>query len=204
MIPAPASLHRSPGRPRSAEADRAIAEAIVGLLIERGYQEVTIERVAARAGVAKTTIYRRWPSKAEMVVEAVCSAGKECPVGSALAACGVAGALTRMIEALSSSRIARIITGIAVEMPHNEELARAVRERLLKPNRAVISALLEQGIADGQVRPDIDPEVVADLLVGPLFYRLLVSGEPLGPDLTRSTVETVLKGIAPCPEPGRG
>jgi len=73
-----APAHRAPGRPRSAQADRAIIDAIVDLLVNRGYREVTIEAVAARAGVAKTTIYRRWPSKAEMVVEAISACKKDC------------------------------------------------------------------------------------------------------------------------------
>jgi AcrR family transcriptional regulator len=66
-----APVHRAPGRPRSVHANQAIIDAIVDLLVSGGYREVTIEAVAARAGVAKTTIYRRWPSKAEMVVEAI-------------------------------------------------------------------------------------------------------------------------------------
>ena len=73
-----APAHRAPGRPRSAQADQAIIDAIVDLLVDRGYREVTIEAVAARAGVAKTTIYRRWPSKAEMVVEAISACKKDC------------------------------------------------------------------------------------------------------------------------------
>lgn len=177
-------------------ADRAIMDAIVELLVERGYREVTIEGVAARAGVAKTTIYRRWPSKADMVVEAVCCAGKDCPVEAACESdeavrCG----LERMLAALTCSNVARIVSGLAVEMPHNPELAATVRERLVKPNRAAMCALLRRGIAAGELRSDLDPEFVADLLVGPLFFRMLISGEPLGPELAGQTVRELLRGI---------
>lgn len=177
-------------------ADRAIMDAIVELLIERGYREVTIEGVAARAGVAKTTIYRRWPSKADMVVEAVCCAGKDCPVEAACdgfepVVCG----LERMLSALSCSQVAKIVSGLAVEMPHNAELAETVRERLVKPNRAAMCALLRQGVASGELRADLDPEFVADLLVGPLFFRMLISGEPLSPELPGRTVSELLRGI---------
>jgi AcrR family transcriptional regulator len=197
------ALHRAPGRPRSAEADRAIVEAIVDLLIERGYREVTIEGVAARAGVAKTTIYRRWPSKAGMVVEAIVEAGKDCPVEEARGSGeSLAAALMRMIEGLSCSRVAKIISGLAVEMPHNEELASAVREGLMKPNRAALRALLERGIATGELRSDLDLDVVGDLLVGPVFFRLLFSGDPVGPALAAATIDSVLRGIA-APTPGR-
>ena len=190
-------LHRSPGRPRSVEADRAIVEAIVDLLLEGGYQEVTIEGVAARAGVAKTTIYRRWPSKAAMVVEAIQEAGKDCPVEDARSGAEtLAGSLERMTLALSCSRVAKIIAALAVEMPHNAELAEAVREGLIKPHRAALIALLDCGIAQGELRPDLDAEVVADLLVGPIFLRLLFTGPPIGPELSARTVSTLLQGIA--------
>lgn len=197
MIPSPAdALHRSVGRPRSAEADRAIMEAIVDLLIEKGYREVTIEGVASRAGVAKTTIYRRWPSKAQMVVEAIVGAGKECPVEAAgsLEGEGVAAGLRGMIQGLSCSRVAKIISGLAVEMPHNEELAEAVRERLMKPNRAALFEILERGIVSGELRAGLDLGLVADLLVGPVFFRLLFSGDPLGPDVAAGIVDAVLRG----------
>lgn len=198
MTPAPSILHRSPGRPRSAEADRAIVEAIVDLLVERGYREVTIEGVAARAGVAKTTIYRRWPSKAAMVVEAIIAAGKDCPVEEARGCHeSLTCALERMVAGLSCSRVAKIIGGLAVEMPHNQELAEAVREGLMKPNRAAMLALLERGIESGEVRADIDLEVTADLLVGPLFFRLLFSGDEVSPELAQRTVRAVMRGIAP-------
>jgi AcrR family transcriptional regulator len=188
--------HRAPGRPRSAEADRAIVEAIVDLLVESGYPELTVEAVASRAGVAKTTIYRRWPGKAEMVVEAIAACRKYCPV----AECStdtVACTLTSMLSAFSSSRIARILTGLAAEMVHNEELARAVREGLLGPSREVVVSILRRGVSTGEIRPDADLQLVSDLLVGPLFFRLLFSGAPVGPDLAAETVRLVLEGVGP-------
>ncbi len=184
--PGTTPAHRAPGRPRSAQADQAIIDAIVDLLVDRGYREVTIEAVAARAGVAKTTIYRRWPSKAEMVVEAISACKGDClevePCTGKTVACTLVGMLSR----LSCSRVARILTGLAVEMAHNEELAVAVREGLLKPNREVVLATLQRGI-----------EVVADLLVGPMFFRILVSGAEVTPELASDTVDLVLRGISP-------
>lgn len=192
-----APAHRAPGRPRSAEADRAIIDAIVDLLVERGYREVTIEAVAARAGVAKTTIYRRWPSKAGMVVEAITACKKDCLQEGGAEDDGVAGTLVGMLSHLSCSRVARILTGLAVEMAHNTELAIAVREGLVRPNQEVVYGVLRRGVEAGEVRPDVDLEVVADLLVGPSFFRLLVSGGEVSPMLAAKTVDLVLRGIAP-------
>jgi AcrR family transcriptional regulator len=192
-----APAHRAPGRPRSAQADRAIIDAIVDLLVNRGYREVTIEAVAAQAGVAKTTIYRRWPSKAEMVVEAISACKKDCLQAESCAGETVACSLVGMLSMLSCSRIARILTGLAVEMAHNPELAVAVREGLLKPNREVVLALLRRGVATGELRPDADLDVVADLLVGPMFFRILVSGAEVTPELAAETVDLVLRGVSP-------
>lgn len=193
----PAPAHRAPGRPRSLEADRAIIDAIVDLLVDRGYREVTIEAVAARAGVAKTTIYRRWPSKADMVVEAISACKKECLVQDAGCSTDtVACMLIGMLSTLSCSRVAKVLAGLAVEMAHNEELAVAVREGLLKPNREVVLALLRRGVATKEVRADANLELVADLLVGPIFFRLLMSGDEISPSLATQTVNLVLQGIS--------
>jgi AcrR family transcriptional regulator len=191
-----APAHRAPGRPRSVEADRAIIDAIVDLLVDRGYREVTIDAVAARACVAKTTIYRRWPSKAEMVVEAIAACKKDCLADESRAGETVASCLVGMLSMFSCSRIARILTGLAVEMAHNEELATAVRDGLLKPNREVVLATLRRGIASGEFRPDANLELVADLLVGPVFFRLLVSGGEVTAELARETVNLVVRGIS--------
>jgi AcrR family transcriptional regulator len=191
-----APAHRAPGRPRSAQANRAIIDAIVDLLVNQGYREVTIEAVAARAGVAKTTIYRRWPSKAEMVVEAISACKKDCLEAESCAGETVACSLVGMLSMLSCSRIARVLTGLAVEMAHNPELAVAVREGLLKPNREVVLATLRRGVATGELRPDADLDVVADLLVGPMFFRILVSGAEVTPELAAETVDLVLRGIS--------
>ena len=189
--------HRAPGRPRSAQADQAIIDAIVDLLVDRGYREVTIEAVAARAGVAKTTIYRRWPSKAEMVVEAISACKKDCLEVEPCSGKPISCSLVGMLSMLSCSRVARILTGLAVEMAHNEELAVAVREGLMKPNREVVLATLQRGVDMGEIRPDANLDVVADLLVGPMFFRILVSGAEVTPELASDTVDLVLRGMSP-------
>jgi AcrR family transcriptional regulator len=192
-----APVHRAPGRPRSVHANQAIIDAIVDLLVTGGYHEVTIEAVATRAGVAKTTIYRRWPSKAEMVVEAISACKKDCLQAESCAGETVACSLVGMLSMLSCSRTSRVLTGLAVEMAHNEELAVAVREGLLKPNREVVLGTLRRGVGTGEFRPDADLDVVADLLVGPMFFRMLVSGAELTPELAAETVDLVLRGISP-------
>lgn len=193
--PLAAVSHRAPGRPRSPEADRAIVEAIVDLLVECGYREVTVEAVAARAGVAKTTIYRRWPSKVDMVVEAIAACKRYCPVADC-STDTVVRTLVSLVTAFSCSRLARILTGLAVEMVHNEELAQAVREGLLGPSRETVVSVLRRGVETGEIRPEADLTLVSELLVGPLFFRMLFSGAPIEPDLAAETVDLVLRGVS--------
>jgi AcrR family transcriptional regulator len=167
----------------------------VDLLVECGYREVTVEAVAARAGVAKTTIYRRWPSKVDMVVEAIAVCKKYCPVADC-AAETVASTVVSLLTAFSCSRLARILTGLAVEMVHNEELSQAVREGLLRPSRETMVSVLRRGVETGEIRPEADLDLVSELLVGPLFFRMLFSGAPVDADLAAETVELVLRGAS--------
>jgi AcrR family transcriptional regulator len=191
---------RAPGRPRSHEADRAILDATLDLLIEEGYSGVTIEGVAARAGVAKTTIYRRWPSKAEMVVEAIGATAEKLPipkVGSTRA--GLAKTLAHTISRMSADPSAgRILMGLAAETCRNEELADAVRRGIVEKRRRAMFALLERGIAQGEIRPDIDLDLVADMLGGPVLFRLLLGGD-MDPRIASRAVDMLIEGIGAKP-----
>jgi AcrR family transcriptional regulator len=196
VAPRAHQAHRAPGRPRSSEADRAILSATVDLLVEAGYPGVTIEGVAARAGVAKTTIYRRWPSKAEMVVEAVREFAHKTPVEvDAGVRESLSQALTGLICGINRTHMAQVMTRLAVEMAHDEELAEAVRRGMIEPRRQASCALLRRGIEAGELRADIDLDLVSQMLGGPLMYRVLFTGEPVDEPLVRRTVETLMDGI---------
>jgi AcrR family transcriptional regulator len=188
--------HRTPGRPRSSKADQAILTATVGLLLETGYRGVTIEGVASRAGVAKTTIYRRWPSKAEMVVDAVKQLAQRTQVlADAGAQDGVAQALVAMVSGINRTHMAEVMTSLSIEMAHDAELAEAVRRGMVEPRRKAIHALLQRGIETGEVRPDVDFDVVGEMLGGPMLYRVLFTHEPIDEQIVRRTVETLMNGI---------
>jgi AcrR family transcriptional regulator len=198
--PSPADPPRTPGRPRSHEADRAILNATLDLLIEEGYSGVTIEGVAARAGVAKTTIYRRWPSKVEMVVEAIGATAEKVPVPKAgTARAGLAKTLAHTISTMSGDPSAgRILMGLAAETCRNEELAEAVRRGVVEKRRRAVFALLERGIAQGEIRPDIDLDLVADMLGGPVLLRLLLGGD-MDPRIASRAVDMLIEGIGAKP-----
>jgi AcrR family transcriptional regulator len=192
----PAGRHL--GRPRDPAADRAILEATIELLAEEGFGRLSIEGIAARAGVGKTTVYRRWPSKVSLVVDAI--AHLKAPSNVAITddmttAAALELRLLEFIRATRPSSSGKIMAALVGEMCRNHELAHAVRSALITRRRDEVTRLLERGIERGELRPGIDLELVSDLLGGPIVMRVLLTGSPIGPAVARAIVATVLEGV---------
>jgi AcrR family transcriptional regulator len=191
---------RAPGRPRDPEIDRAILQATVELLTEQGFGEFSIEAVAARANVGKTTIYRRWPSKGPLVVDALASL-KPQDSRAIPEDMSTRKALVRVLSELARGHAnesgTRILAGLVGEMSKDRELAKAVRAGLVAGRRCLITDLIERGIARGEIRPDVDTELMADLLGGPFLVRKLITGKPVTTQLADQIVTLVLDGSAP-------
>ncbi|HZT10795.1 MAG TPA: TetR/AcrR family transcriptional regulator [Actinomycetota bacterium] len=191
---------KGPGRPRDPETDRAILQATIELLGEEGYEGLSIEGVAARAGVGKTTLYRRWPSKEPLVVDAI----KRCkspddpapPRADESTRDALVRVLNHFTRAMELSESGRMLAGLVVEMSHNPELAQAVRTGILEHRRSFVFAILRRGIELGEISLDADVEIVADMLSGPVVMRLLLTGGAITPRLVRKVVDTILDGIA--------
>jgi AcrR family transcriptional regulator len=191
-------VHKAPGRPRSAAADQAILAAVLDELVEVGFDELTIERVAARAGVGKATIYRRWSSKTDLVVDAV---GSMKPPLVQPDTGSTRDDLIALFAAAPGHEeddrdSARLLVGLCMELQRSPEMGELYRERFAAPRRRVAAEILERGIARGEIRADVDPEEVVDLVIGPLFYRQLVTGRSRGPDDVARLVDMVLPGIS--------
>jgi AcrR family transcriptional regulator len=168
---------RGRGRPRSEEAHRAILAAVVDLLPEHGLKGLTIEAVAARAGVGKTTIYRRWKTKNELIVEAI---EQVRPPGMAPDTGSVAGDLQAMVtiqrERLEASRLPRIMPRVLGESMEDPELHAEIIARAVMPIRAMLTQIVERGIERGELREDLDVEAFVDVLHAVPVYKLLMSG----------------------------
>src|ERR671910_420674 len=179
MMQADAAVGRQMGRPRDARADRAILEATLELIAERGVHAFRTEDVAARAGVGKGAIYRRYRSKNELVTAAVAELVRE------------------EIELYRRSLPARLMPNLIGAMAEQPELARAMRGGFLAGRRAALREVLRRGVQRGDLRPDLDLELALDVLGGPLFYRLLVTGGPLDEQLAEGIADLILRGFAP-------
>jgi AcrR family transcriptional regulator len=198
----PMSLETPTGRPREARIDRAIAAAALELMAEGSIADLKMDAVAERAGVGKAAIYRRFRSKDEMVASAL---GEMLASEIAIPDTGsTRGDLTELmreaVELYRKSPAGKLMPALIEAMRRDPELAKAIRERMLVDRRASLREVLDRGIERGDLAPDLDVELALDVLGGPLFYRLLITGGPLDERLVQGTVELILKGNAPTKE----
>jgi AcrR family transcriptional regulator len=166
------------GRPRHPDTDRAILGATFRQLVDVGYGGLSIEAVAAAAGVAKTTMYRRYPAKRDLVIAALESGTTFVPlvdVGDTRAA--LAAFVRRAIGAMVDSGAIRILGSLLVEDAREPDLLDVFRRRLLDPRRAMVVALIRRGIARGDVRADVDPLVVTEMIAGAIFGHHAILGQ---------------------------
>jgi len=197
------SSTRTLGRPREARADRAIVSAALELMAERGLHALRMDDVAERAGVGKATIYRRYRSKDELVTDAVgalVSDEIEVPdTGSTRT--DLLALMCDAVKLYTGSVAAKLMPTIVDEMSRSPELAAVARDRFLSGRRAALRTVFDRGVRRGDLRPDLDMELALDVLGGPLFYRLLITGGPIDQHLAESVVELLLRGFAPTPQP---
>ncbi|MGH3128997.1 MAG: TetR/AcrR family transcriptional regulator, partial [Gaiellaceae bacterium] len=164
---------RPRGRPRRASAGEAILEATLGLLAERGFQATTIEAIADRAGVGRNTIYRRWSSKEELIADALGDLTAELDVqedGEIYAQ--LLARISDFVHVFAHPLLGRLLPGLLGELERNPAFASAYVERIVTPRYERIVELLGRAVARGELDEQADPEVIADLLVGPPLLRL--------------------------------
>jgi len=189
---------KAPGRPRSARADEAIIAATLDLLASgTPVEALSIEAVAARAGVGKATIYRRWANKESLIVDAVASIK-----GDVLPVPGISVredlvTLLRPVGRMSQNKFGRIMPCLLNELRRNPQLAESYRE-LTEPRREALRRGIRRGIATGEIRSDLDVEVAVTMLVAPLIVQNVLAPNPAleGVDLPAELVDTLLSGPA--------
>lgn len=168
---------RPRGRPRSKETRAAILRAAYELLDRDGYTAMSIEGIASRAGASKATIYRWWPSKAAVVMDAILEMANPSftfpDTGSAIE--DMRRQLKVVIAAYNESRTGETVAGLIAGSQEDPDLAKAFSERFIGPRRADAIAMLERGKRRGELRPDLNPGTVIDAIYGSLYYRLLVN-----------------------------
>jgi AcrR family transcriptional regulator len=185
------------GRPRSVRAWKAVLEVAEEILETEGYAALTVDAVAARAGVSKATIYRWWDDKAAVAMEAVLNAIE--PEIAAPDTGSLKGDLESqvlsVIEMLTTTPHGPALAGLIAEAQSNPTLAEAFRERFLKVRRTAARELLGRAVARGEVDPSTDLEVAVDAIYGPVYYRLLLGHRPLDERFGRTHLALVCDGL---------
>jgi len=196
--PDPDPLEPSPARSRRARTDEVILQATRELLAQGGVGALTVEGVAARAGVAKTTIYRRWRGREELALAVLIDMVERVVVAPDLGDTRkeLVSFVDAAVKVIGSTLMGRVMQGLVSELPGDPALARAFRERVVAKRHAELRRLVERGTSRGDLRPGIDVELANELLFGPVYYRLLLSGAPLDAGLATRVVDAVYPALA--------
>lgn len=184
-----------PGRPRDPETEKRILEATLELLAAEGYSRLTLDAVAAKAGVSKPTIYRRWSGKADLATAAVRTMQvKEPLVDTGSTVEDLVGTLENFRRSLLRPNGLSLVGTVLAEEAHTPELLRYFRERLVAPRRQMLRVILERARERGELRDDGLIEVALNLLVG-AFYARYLAGSQVPAGFAREVVEVVWKGL---------
>ena len=183
---------------RSERSRLAILTAARDLLTEAGYAELTIEAIAARAGVGKQTIYRWWPGKGAVILDALIETAGPATLpdtGDLRADLGLV--LRAIVAELADPALSATTRALTIETLGNDGLAGQVRDRLLRPQMEAVKERLRAGRAAGQVRDDVDLDQAVELLIGPPYHRWMLRTGPLTDSYADGVVELALTAIGP-------
>ena len=195
---------RTIGRPRSLDADRAIIDAVLEEVIAVGIDGLSIEQIAARAGVAKATVYRRWPNKEALLLDAVTGVRVELPT---LAGISVRDDLVELVDSMrrrvadadqpGESLASRLYPCMIAEGTRYPEIAAKYKQRVVEQRREAVRVVIRRGIADGELRADLDVETMLLLLIAPMLVQLYMwsAGIDLPPESSATYVDGVLDGL---------
>ena len=180
------------GRPRDPGRDEAIVDATIDVLVRDGYDRLSMEGVASAAGVGKATVYRRWGSKAELVIDAMASLK---PAIDTLDTGSLDGDIDLLVAAScspGSQRLLQVMVSICSALPREPVLLDAFRTRFTEPRIARITEILERAQRRGEIGPDLDVAMAAGLVPSLMLQRVLMTGQPAGRRYAEQVVGSVL------------
>lgn len=194
----PAPSRDAPGRPRSQRARRAVLDAARALFDEGGYAAATVEAIAERSGVAKTTIYRSWPNRASLLVDVLVEvAAAAAPTPEGRDPLRALRTELRRTAVAANGLTGRLLTSLLSEAQQDPEVRTALLRGLFHPRREASAGAVRRAQAAGALRSDVPPHVAVDLLFGPLFFRMLVQHEPATETFVKQTFQYALQGLRP-------
>ncbi len=188
-----------PGRPRDGQIDSEVVSAVLSVLRTSGYRSITIEGIARDIRRARTSLYRRWPTKRHLVVYAVVSELGDNPApDTGNLRRDLEGAVRTLWNAFGGP-LGQALGGLVAEMAQDEELAATIRQEVLASRRQSMRAAFARARERGEVRDDLDIELVLDMLTGPFYFRTLFKHAPINGQTPSQVVEYVLRIVAKPP-----
>jgi AcrR family transcriptional regulator len=192
---------RGRGRPRSEKAQKAILAAAIDLLLEHGLHAMSMDAVAERAGVSKATIYRWWPSKELLALDALATEWQVTAPDATRDTGSLRGDLLARLRPwlrqLRDKPYGRVVAGLVATAQADAEFAELYLERFVRSRRDAMRPVLLRAIDRGEIPANIDLEVALDLIYGPIYHRMLHGHAPLDERFARNVVDTIISGIAP-------
>lgn len=193
------SVRRSPGRPRDATLDALVMDSVLDVIEDEGLRGCSIDEVAARAGVSKASIYRRWDSKEDLVIDAVaCLADSVVIPFEREIRADLISIVTLMGSFINEMPAGSVFPWLVGEVAAGTEIGRRYAEAVIAPRRRVVVDLIEEAIGRGELRSDLDVEMAVDMLIGPILVRKLTGHSPRRRvDWAESLVGGLLDGWRP-------
>ncbi|MGY3847119.1 TetR/AcrR family transcriptional regulator [Streptomyces hydrogenans] len=191
----------TPVRRSGPDLTEAIMRTTLELGQELGYAKLSIEAIAARAGVGKHTVYRRWPSKGALLLDSLLSrsaSALDYPDSGDLRA-DLRRQIHEAVGLLAGGPLSPLFKSLVGEAQHDPGVAEALNERFIAPQAAKTVARLEAARDQGQLSPDFDLDLAMAILSGPLYFRLLITGKPLTPEYVDRVLDALFAGMAPRP-----
>jgi AcrR family transcriptional regulator len=187
-----------PGRPRSEATRLAILDATADLMLESGFSGTTIEAIAARARVSKVTIYKWWPSRGAVAIDAYFHRFRETSVfpDTGDVVTDITAQILSVIETFRG-QAGYVMAELLGHAQSDPALAETLRVRWLQPRREAAAAVLRRAIDRGEIRSDVSLPVLMDELYGPVYWRLIARHEPLSDEFAHELVANTLRGVRP-------
>jgi AcrR family transcriptional regulator len=185
------------GRPRDTRIDNSVLTATIELLEDVGYADLTLEAIATRAGTTKPAIRRRWPSRQHLVVDALAhTMGTDPTPDRGCTHCDLIVGIDSLSQAFTGGIAQRALPPLVADLATNPELERSFLNRLFHPRRASTAEAIRRGIDRGDLKPEVNIDLLLDMLAAVTYYRLLYRHLPVTADLSEQIVRMVLTGAA--------
>ena len=187
------------------EKTEAITAAFFNELADSGYERLTMDRVAARAGVGKAALYRRWPSKQQMLVELVdqFASAAALPPDTGTLRGDLLAIAEEATTVLANPLVRRVIRALIAEAQHSPELATVLSERFIVPRRRAGERMIARAVQRGEISPDPDLVIAMDSFGGPLYFRAVILGEKFPPDYPQRLTDAALRALDATTTPRR-